>query len=262
MKRRGLTTALVCVVLIITSIMLSSCSIEGERFGEFGYYDAYLTAFATSSISVAEAKRIVQTNAPGVVAMGEDDTVVLSVSPGDTQDPKPSAQLVDFLIQKYAGVTIITTYYVAEEKDPVIREDYIQGTDFKAILEDNKFIPFNQLVAKNVVIMGETVDEMEAENQKFQSSDIAKIAPFKAVFTYHQNDEGQLVIRAYDFAEIPSSVGGGIGCSYRQDTEILYDSENKMVKWQTSLGVYSAMPEGTAKQGYILEIEIVWNEKT
>lgn len=55
-----------------------------------------------------------------------------------------------------------------------------------------------------------------------------------------------------------TSVGGRIGCSYRHNSEILYDYENKISKWQTSFGVYSSTPRGTMKQGYILEIEYNW----
>ena len=70
-----------------------------------------------------------------------------------------------------------------------------------------------------------------------------------------------MIIQSRDFAEIASSVGGGVGCSYRQDTEIVYDAEGKMVLWQTSLGISSSAPQGTMRQGYILEMSVEWIEK-
>jgi len=38
-----------------------------------------------------------------------------------------------------------------------------------------------------------------------------------------------LIIQIRDYAEIVSSVGGGIGCFYRQDIEIINDNEGKMI---------------------------------
>jgi hypothetical protein len=39
---------------------------------------------------------------------------------------------------------------------------------------------------------------------------------------------------------------------------MVYDEEGKLVKWQSSLGVYTATPSGTMKQGYILEMDFNW----
>ena len=102
---------------------------------------------------------------------------------------------------------------------------------------------------------------MEEENIRFQNSDVGLIAPFKTIFSYHTGEEGNLIIQSRDFAEIASSVGGGVGCSYRQDTEIVYDMEGKMVLWQTSLGISTSAPQGTMRQGYILEMHVEWIEK-
>ena len=129
------------------------------------------------------------------------------------------------------------------------------------MLTTNQHVPFSQLIAKYILAFPTLIDSMETRNEEYRNSEESLVAPFTNIFSYHTNAKGELVIHTRDFAEIPSSVGGGIGCSYRQDTEILYDADNKMQKWQTSLGLYSATPHGTMKQGYILEVEFNWIQK-
>ena len=85
--------------------------------------------------------------------------------------------------------------------------------------------------------------------------------PLRRFFSYHTGEDGNLIIQSRDFAEIASSVGGGVGCSYRQDTEIVYDIEGKMVLWQTSLSTSTSTPQGTMRQGCILEMHVEWIEK-
>ena len=151
--------------------------------------------------------------------------------------------------------------YLETSEDIQTKTDKLVGTDFKNFLIDNQFTPFNQLVAKNVVAYDELIDYMEEENTRFQNSDVGLIAPFKTIFSYHTGEDENLIIQSRDFAEIASSVGGGVGCSYRQDTEIVYDMEGKMVLWQTSLGISTSAPQGTMRQGYILEVQVEWIEK-
>lgn len=265
MKKRLLTGFLAVLMVVACVVSFSSCGKDGDIFGEFGYKDIYLYRFARQDIDSARAKQIVSNNRSAMTqayAEKHGDQALLGVNPGDTGIAAPTEEVVNLILGNYAGCTVYTKYYIDDEEDALIREDHIQGTDFKAMIEQNQFAPFSQLVAKNLILFDELIDSMEAENVEFKESGNANIAPFKDIFTYHVDDSGNMVIHTRDFAEIPSSVGGGIGCSYRQDTEILYDTENKMTKWQTSLGVYSATPEGTTKQGYILEIEVVWIEKT
>lgn len=58
------------------------------------------------------------------------------------------------------------------------------------------------------------------------------------------------------------SLRGGISASFRQDTEIMYDDDNKINKWQTSLGLIYSTPQGKTEQGYILEVEFEWQIKS
>lgn len=264
--KRILITVL-SLVLIVCCLFASGCK-KQKTFGEFSYNNIWLYTFAARDISYNEAKDLVHSGLSsslynnGGVTLLSTSVTPLSVNPTDPLEaPLPSDELVTAVTSKYANVEIITKYYVTGEKDQLTKIDTPMGTDFKNLIRYNEFAPFSQLVTKGIIIFDELIDFMQAENDKFVETQGNTNAPFNSIFSYHMDDEGNIVIQTRDFAEIPSSVGGGVGCCYRQDTEQLYDSENKLVKWQTSLGVYTATPNGTLKQGYILEVEFHWIEK-
>lgn len=267
---KKILTSIVAALLLIGCLLTATgCKKDPKRFGQFSYNDIWLYSFATTDISYARAKELVQSDEAPAIMYEKDGAALLascampiSVNPADPMNtPLPSETLVDSVLSKYASVEIVTKYYVTNEKDQQEKIDFLQGTDLKNMLRFNEYAPFGQLVTKGIIVFDELVDFMQAENDKFVENKQNTVAPFNTIFTYHTDDEGNVVIQTRDFAEIPSSVGGGVGCSYRQDTEQLYDSENKLVKWQTSLGVYTATPNGTLQQGYILEVEFHWNQK-
>lgn len=257
-KRRTLMTVMLSVLLCCI-FLLVGCGDKSSnvpvKFGEFGYKGRYLTPFASQTIQASKAKQILSDN------MSSSLLSVSAAAISGEIDPTPAQELVDFILSRYSGCQITTKFYVEGSDKQETKSDYLIGTDLKNMLEENKFTPFSQLVAKYVICFPSLIDTMENLNAEFKSSSTALIAPFTNIFTYHTNAKGELVIQTRDFAEIPSSVGGGIASSYRQDTEILYDSQNKIQKWQTSLGLYSATPKGTMKQGYILEVEFNWELK-
>ena len=267
MKR--IITLLLAIVLIFTCLMTSGCKKKHKQFGMFSYNGNWLTSFAIKEISFESAKDIVhkgtqatmyqQNKTPSLLSTGITNLNVNSTDPFDL--PLPSEDYVNAILTKYASITIITKYYVTGEKKQQEKTDFLQGTDLKNLLRRNEFTPFAQLVTKGIIVFDELIVFMDGENTEFKNSKENTTAPFNNIFTYHTDEKGNIVIQTHDFAEIPSSVGGGVGCSYLQDTEQLYDSENKLVKWQTSLGVYTATPNGTLEQGYILEVEFIWNEK-
>lgn len=252
MKRKLLV--IISLVLLL-STLLCSCGDDDKTFGEFSYNGISLYAFAKEDITYEQAKNLTQSeNSPAIVS--------LSVNPGELGEaPLPSEALYNTVLSKYAMLEVVTKYYVTGEEDQLTKVDEVMGTDLKNTLKQNEFEPFSLLVAKGIIIFDELIDYMEDNNIDFKESGRANVAPFKDIFTYHIDVDGNLVIQTRDFEEIPSCVGGGVGCSYRQDTEQVYDSENKLIKWQTSLGVYTATPKGTLKQGYILEVEFIWHEK-
>lgn len=255
MKKKLITLGLV-LVMILQVLVLASCG-KAERFGMFGYNGHYLTAFATKELSAVEAKGIINDN----YTMNADNIVLLSdISAMDREQPKPSEAFVDSLMAKYASVEVTTKYYVTGNDKQLTKVDLLMGTDLKNMILDNQFVPFSQLVTKGIVIFDDLIDYMEVRNALFVEEQ-NHVAPFRNIFTYHTDVLGNMVIRTNDFREIPSSVGGGVGCAYLQNVEILYDEECKISKWQTSLGVYTATPEGTLQQGYIVEVEFKWNIK-
>ncbi len=266
MKR--IITFLLAVVLILSCLTATGCKPKHKQFGRFSYNGNWLTSFAIKDISFEVAKDIVhqgtqatlyQDNTPSLLSCGVTSLSVNDTDPFDL--PLPSEDFVNAILNKYASITVVTKYYVTGEKKQLEKTDFIQGTDLKNLLRRNEFQPFSQLVTKGIIVFDELIVFMDNENTEFKNSKENTTAPFNNIFTYHTDEDGNIVIQTHDFAEIPSSVGGGVACSYLQDTEQLYDSENKLVKWQTSLGVYTATPEGTLEQGYILEVEFQWNEK-
>ena len=262
-------------VLLVLVMEFSLCACNGANdsggtnvFGTFGYNGVTLVDYAVRSISAQKAKEILPLSTrqasgysvqKGLQNTSQATTMsIKNVIGSSTQDDVEVNQVVRSILSKYAGCVVTTKYYLENTTDVQSKTDKIIGTDFRYFLIDNEFIPFNQLVAKNVVAYDELIDFMEEENRRFQQSDLGLIAPFKNIFSYHTGEDGNLIIQSRDFAEIASSVGGGVGCSYRQDTQIVYDKEGKMTLWQTSLGISSSAPQGTMSQGYILEIHVEW----
>ena len=274
MKKKLIMFLLVAVVSI-TSVFTGCFS--DNTFGEFGYNGVYLQAFAVKEISAEEAKTVLSNygtglslaansaiNNPELAAKSIDSKAVSGLTDDDIYsivDENEVAAKVQSILNSYSGCEITTYYYVENESDKQSKTDILQGTDFKNMLESNEFTSFSQLIAKYLIAYPTLIDYMEEKNKQFKESGQSNIAPFNNIFTYHNDADGNLVIQTSDYAEIAASVGGGIGCNFRQDAEILYDSEFKISKWHTSLGIWSATPQGTMKQGYILEVEFNWIPK-
>ena len=258
MKRQRFL-ALALSALVCGTLLFTACDDEqstARRFGEFGYNGRYLTAFTSKDINAPEAKNILTTNMNTNYVEEQSDVVTLAGV--EYMAVEGEEETVNFLIAKYAECVITTKYYVEGEDEPSTKVFNLRGTDFKNMIEENFFAPFSQVVARYLVCYPGVIDEMEGLNEEFKASEESKVAPFNNIFSYHTDLAGNLVLHIRDFAEIPSSIGGGVGCSYRQDSEILFDTENKISKWQTSLGLYTATPDGTMKQGYILEMAFEW----
>lgn len=259
---KKLIIMIVSIVLCLTCVVsLSSCGEDGDRqFGVFSYNGIYLSEYAVNAITSKQAKQIIADNSPNY---GANSFSVSEFKMSQTLDStvSPSENLLNNIRRRYSGCVITTEYYSPDSEDKLSKVDHVEGVDFSGILSENKFVPFNQLVAKNILIYPELIDYMEQQNRDFNNSYLAITAPFNNIFSYHTASTGNLVIQSRDFVEIASSVGGGIGSTYRQDTETIYDAEGKISLWQTSLGLSLATPMGTTKEGYILEIHFEWVKK-
>lgn len=232
---------------------------NAAQFGIFGYNGIYLTDYAERQINSAEAKQLIGDNLSlASSGVGPASARLLS----DKQLPLPSEELIEYYINKYSACQITTNYYVEGNDDKQVKVDIIQGTDFRSALEENSFVPYAQLVTKYIVCFPELIDSMEEANDAFTESEQASVVPFNNIYSYHESGDGYLVIQLRDYSEISSSVSGGISASFRQDTEIMYDDDNKITKWQTSLGLIYSTPQGKTEQGYILEVEFEWQIKS
>ena len=245
------------LIIFILSLFMFGCNKE-KQFGEFSYNGKALIEYAVKDITANEAKQLAPNNNISSLCYDEAHMEVKLSINTDVESILPSTSLIDNVLVEYSGCNVTTKYYVDGSDDEQTKVDMITGLDFKSMLTQNIFTPFNQLVAKNVLIFDDLIDYMETQNNNFKTSELSKTAPFKNVFSYHLDKNNNLVIQTRDFAEIASSVGGGIASTYRQDTEIVYDSNGKMTLWQTSLGLYTSTPQGTMKQGYILEVNFDW----
>lgn len=267
----------VTFILAFSAIGMVACNSQKDeensvqytysQFGEFSYKGKTLTDYAVKTITAQEAKNIISKAKPtnSLQAYAENSPQKLNISlmslSSNTENYTTPDDVVNDVLKNYAGCNVTTKYYIDGSDQMQTKSDKLIGLDFKSVLSQNLFTPFNQLVAKNIIVFDDLIDYMEQQNQAFALSDEGLVAPFKNIFSYHEDANGNLIIQIRDYAEIASSVGGGIGASYRQDTEIIYDGEGKMTMWQTSLGLCSSTPQGTIKEGYILEMAVEWIEK-
>ena len=244
------------------TITYAACA-NGEdsitQFGEFGYNGIYLTAYAKHQLTFDEAKQLVNKNS-SVASFNTRPASARLLS--ITQLPLPSEELIEYYVNKYSACQITTNYYIEGSGDKQIKTDIIQGTDLRNAIKGNKFEPYAQLVTKYIICFPELIDSMETANEAFKKSEQAGVVPFSNIYSYHESSNKNLVIQLSDYSEISSSESGGISASFRQDTEIMYDGDNKINKWQTSLGLIYSTPQGNSKQGYILEVEFKWQTKS
>lgn len=258
---KNIIKSVLCLALLAV-MMLSFASCGKEHFGEFSYNGKWLTQHAKKALSASEIKELIQTISGYVTEEDEAPIVTLSVV-GDAfittglDYPTLPKELQNSVLDKYGCLEVSTRYYEEDDDKETITPGEYRGTDLASIIAENKLSPFALVTAKNLILFDDVVDYMEKANEEFKKN-AALTVPFHNIFTYHEDDDGNPVIQIHDFAELPSSTAGGVSSYYRQDIEMVYDGEGKLIKWQSSLGVYTATPGGTMKQGYILEMDFNW----
>ena len=239
-----------CTALLGT-LLMSGCNLNESSvengFGDFGYNGVFLTEYATKQIDVEEAKDLVdiQTYENGV----------------KKSTRHRNQENIHTVLTKYASLLTTVKYYVSDREEQQVRQDMYQGTDFKTLLDTNHYEPFGQMSVKYIFVDDDLLDEMEAQNDEFKASGANMMSPFNDLYTYHTNEENKLIVQTHSFAELPASTCGGIGSTFRQDCELIFDEEGKITFWQSSLGLYTSTPTGTVKEGYIFEVGFEWIEK-
>lgn len=238
------------ILLALASVIsLAGCN-GGETtaarntFGDFSYNNIFLKEYATTQIGVEEAKKLVDIN-------------YFKTS----KNTKNTEEGVIAVLTKYASTIATVKYYVSDREEQQVRVDIYQGTDFKFLLETNHYEPFGQMSVRYLFVDDNLLDDMERQNEEFISSSQHIVSPFNEPYTYHKNDNDMLIVQTHNFAELPASVSGGIGSTFRQDCELVFDEEGKITFWQSSLGLYTSTPTGTVKQGYIFEVAFEWIAK-
>ena len=244
------------LILAGCACAMASCSFSGDdnnyspsrsnQFGDFDYKGHVLYEYAVKEITAQRAKSLI--------------SIVPKTS--TTRSIHDDAEhMKNTILYNYACLTTVVKYFEEGNESQQVRSDMYQGTEFANLLDRNYYEPFGQMNVRYLYVDNLFIDNMEEENARFIEQGQNLVSPFKARYTYHEDSYQNLVIQIHDFAELPASVGGGIGSSFRQDSELVFDSEGKITVWQSSLGLYTTTPTGTVRQGYIFEAEFAWTAK-
>ncbi|MCR5490874.1 MAG: hypothetical protein K6F32_01960 [Bacilli bacterium] len=238
--------------LAASAALLASCDFGGtspKTFGLFGHKGVYLTEHAEAEITLSEAKRLVNMSSSSAARLQKRSEL-------SEEDPA-----VKSILARFGSLGVSAAYYIDGSEERQVRTDLYQGTDFLYLLKENTYFPFAQMNVKYIYIDGSLLDSLEEENAKFREDPTNLVSPFVNPYTYHRDAQGELVLQTHHFAELPSSVNGGIGATFRQDCELSYDGEGKLKHWQSSLGLYTSTPTGTSLEGYIFEATFEWTLK-
>ncbi len=257
--KKHIKSAIVAALAATQALAFCGCAgtpseTEPKKFGQFGYYGVYLVDYAVKAITSSEAKTKIGDNNSASAA------AVNAARDGDSDQKRtvaPSEEIVNSMLARYSECTVTTTYYDNGETTAKKKTDVYNGTDLKNMIAQNYVIPYAQMCATNIIAFDELIDYMDNLN-----ATIDPALPFKKYYTYHLDSNDNFIVQSRDYSEISSSSSGGISTTFRQDTEIVYDSTFKVSKWQTSLGLNIATPTGTISQGYILEMDFEWTVKT
>lgn len=263
---KNIIKSVLCVVLLAV-MMLSFTSCGDEHFGCFSYNGKWLTQYADEQLDYNNFLTLIQ-NFTNKVTIDTSEVPVVNLSVvGDSfvqtqlEYPELPDDIRKSITDKYGTLKVSTRYYEEDNDDATIYPGEYSGGLFTDFLKKNEYSLFAGVTAKNLILFDGIVAYMEEANKVFTTTTIGDGVPFSNIFSYHVDEDGNPVIQIHDFAELPSSVAGGVSSHYRQDIEMVYDSEGKLVKWQSSLGVYTQTSQGTMKQGYILEMDFEWIEK-
>ena len=245
------------IASVVALFAIAGCSTNKkdempDEFGNFSYNGIFLKEYASKTISPEEAKLLIKSN---------EAEVTRSKSFKTGYDVEISLDTAKSILTKCSGLVVTTKYYIDDSEDQQERIDLFQGTDFMNLLIQNHYVPFGEMNVKFLFVDPGLIDYMEDENKNFKLDDNNLIAPFNEPYTYHSNDENHLIVQTHSFAELPASINGGIGSTFREDCELVFDEEGKINLWQASLGLYTATPTGTVKEGYIFEATFEWLNK-
>ncbi|MCH5161944.1 MAG: hypothetical protein J1G38_00450 [Clostridiales bacterium] len=259
MKKRMLALALTAAIAAVPA--LAGCEEDGGKdkevaFGVFEQNGYHLTAFATKEISGQQALQMVKTGS-STLTHAKPRLNYVKDAP-----PPLSAEDYNAFASAYAQFTVEISYFKDGSSKKKTETQIVANQSFHEYLQQNSVPASAGLVIKNFVLSADAVNYMVEQNSKFMADPRYIYAPFRSLYSFHLDKAGRLVVQMRDYTEIPASAtGGGVDCNYRQDTEAVYDGENKLIKWHTSLGVMISTAGDTLKEGYIYEAKFTWGEK-
>ena len=266
---RIISVALLICVVSACCVGFSACKAQEVIFGRFRCYGHYLIQKGVRTIEAAEAKAktwknfVTSAETQDAISFVVDDPASVSTATNVKSTPD---EVVLSLQEKYRSFTTITTYYEVDSSSnkavKVTKTDEYIGNNFYSTISNNTLTPYAQMVANNIIAYDGLIDWFEARNAEFDQLEKKEVYPFKQPYSYWLDENSNLVIQTHKFVDIDANYTGGISCYYLQDSEIVYDSEGKLTLWQTSLGVAYASTAGTSKEGFIMTIEVNWEEKT
>ena len=252
MKKRYKLAIVLLAVLLLASTLLG-CS-RSNMFGMFSQNGKFLRNLAVKEINYSQACELVNRKALARSYIVNQDVQAAS---DDNSVRPPSDNLVDSIKKKYSEIQITIKYYNHKRKK-MKKTDYIMFDLFSNALKNNYIDTSIGLRVSNILMFEIILDDMEDANKKFSDENAYYTHPY----SYHTDVKRNLVVRMHAYAEMSSlNMNGGIACNFRQDTEVQYDSENKIKKWQTSLGMWVASASETVSEGYIYEVEFKWIKK-
>ena len=172
-------------ISLLLLLGLVACNkVEKASFGEFSYRGIFLTEYATKQINVDEAKKLVDVSSYSNKPMAKRAN----------NDYKEDADDINTVLKRYGSLLTTVKYYVSEENKQQVRQDLYQGTDYKNLLESNYYEPFGQMSVRYLFVNDGLLDEMEARNVEFDQESGYLVNPFNQPYTYHTNEDKQLII--------------------------------------------------------------------
>lgn len=229
-------------LLLICALPLTGCT-KGETFGMFTHNGYALTTFKNKDLTYSQATEIVVLNS--------------SASKSGASTMSLTDEEVSALTQKFSSVTVNVKYWDSTTDKSDTRTSIINGTQLKEMLIVNELKISNGILVKNIYMNDSILNDLEVLNIDFDN----EIVPFKSLYSYHKDQDDQLVIRSNDFTEITADVTGGIFSNFIQQNESLYSNNNLISKFQSSFGMKFETLGGTQLHGTVLEVEFIWELK-
>jgi len=181
----------------------------------------------------------------------------------------------------YGGANFLTHFWTADSRgNLIINEEQdlgVIGDDFERMLMRNDYFIAGNVRIPNIVLLPGVVDWAEQHNlnhryvggvaggtvraEWFRSpTGFEQVVQF---FTLMVDGEQYVVMQTNAFVEVPSgSIGGGGSAQVLRQNQAMYNSQGRLVRFQSSTGIRTHMGRGTEYQGHNFEVFINWSARS